>query len=74
MRASFVSVETSQEPDVNVKSNEAYGVSGGVGQSEEMDCEYSVVVTHEAHGAETTEIRPIQGTNYIVQVTYNICK
>lgn len=57
-------IVTPEEPDMNVKSNEAYGVSGGVGQSEVMDYEYSTVVIHEAHGAETYanfEMRPIQG-------------
>ena len=57
---------TSEDPDINVKSNEAYGVSSGVGQSADTDYVYSTVIIHEAESnrAETTaniEMRPIQG-------------
>lgn len=56
---------TSEEPEINVKSNEAYGtgMSSCVGQSEEVDYDYSTVAIHEVGRDEATVIieRPIQG-------------
>ena len=56
---------TSEDPGINVKSNDAYGVSSGVGQSADTDHVYSTVIIHEADREEETaniELRPIQGS------------
>ena len=57
---------TSEDPDINVKSNEVYGVSSGVGQSTDTDHVYSTVIIQEADREEETaniELRPIQGSS-----------
>ena len=57
---------TSEDPDINVKSNAAYGVSSGVGQSTDTDHVYSTVIIHEAGREEATAI---QVFFYIAQIT-----
>ena len=57
---------TSEDPDINVTSNEAYGVSSGVGQSADTDYVYSPVIIHKTDREEETaniELRPIQSSS-----------
>ena len=69
---------TSEDPDINVMSNEAYGVSSGVGQSAYIDYVCSTVIIYEAESnrAETTaniEMRPIQGNGKMYLHWYCEC-
>ena len=62
---------TSEDPDINVKSNEAYGVSSGVEQFADTNYVYSTIIIHKADREEAStniELRPIQGSNNIILV------